>query len=69
MLPVYTLKNQVEAQVIEAALRQAGIKFVIRTFEDSAYNGIFVPQKGYGQVLVDDKDKQKAEEIISEVTE
>jgi signal recognition particle subunit SEC65 len=64
MILIYTLKNQIEAQVIKAALQEAGIKFVIRTFEDSAYDGIFIPQKGYGQVLVEEKDKQKAKEII-----
>ena len=64
MIPVHTLKNQIEAQVIEDALREAGIKFVIRTFEDRAYNGIFIPQKGYGQVLVEEKDRERAEEII-----
>ena len=64
MIPIYILKNQIEAQVIEGALRAAGIKFVIRTFEDRAYNGIFIPQKGYGQVLVEEKDKERAEEII-----
>lgn len=64
MIPVHTLKNQIEAQVIELALKEAGLKFVIRTFSDSAYNGIFVPQMGYGQVLIDEKSKSEAEEII-----
>ncbi len=67
MLQIYTLKNQIEAQVIEAALREAGVKFVIRTFEDTAYDGIFIPQRGYGQVMVGKRDKKKAEEIISSV--
>ncbi len=65
LIPVHTLENQIEAQVIENALREAGIKFVIRTFEDRAYNGIFIPQKGYGQVLVEEKDRSRAEEIIA----
>ena len=67
MIPIHTLKNQIEAQVIENALREAGIEFVIRTFVDRAYNGIFIPQRGYGQVLVAKKDKQKANEIIAAV--
>jgi hypothetical protein len=65
MIPIYTLKNQIEAQVIEEALREAGVRFVIRTYEDTAYNGIFVPQKGYGQVFVEEEDRQRAEEIIA----
>ena len=67
MIPVHTLKNQIEAQVIENALREAGIRFVIRTFSDRAYNGIFIPQKGYGQVLVAKRDQQRANEIIAAV--
>jgi hypothetical protein len=69
MIPVHTLSNQIESQVIEAALKEAGIHCVIRTFADSAYNGIFIPQQGYGQVLVGKADKQKAEGIIKEVLE
>ena len=65
LIPIHTLKNQIEAQVIEAALREAGIKFVIRTFSDRAYNGIFIPQKGYGQVLVEEEDRDRAEEIMA----
>jgi hypothetical protein len=66
MISIHTLKNQIEAQVIEGELKAAGIKCVIRPFNDSAYDGIFMAQKGYGQVLVDDKDKQRAEEILNE---
>jgi signal recognition particle subunit SEC65 len=67
MLSIYTLKNQIEAQVIESALREAGIKCIIRTFSDAAYNGIFIPQQGYGQVLVEDQDKEKAKEVIEDI--
>jgi hypothetical protein len=67
MFSVYTLKNQIEASVIESSLREAGIRCVIRTFSDAAYNGIFIPQRGYGQVLVEAKDKEKAKEIIDEI--
>jgi signal recognition particle subunit SEC65 len=64
MISIHTLKNQIEAQVIENALQEAGIKCIIRTFEDRAYNGIFIPQNGYGQVLVEEKDRERAKEII-----
>ena len=65
---VYTLLDQVDASVIRPALGEAGIKHVIRTFVDSAYNGIFIPQKGYGEVLVEESDAAKAKEIIAAVT-
>lgn len=64
MLPIYTLKDIVEASVVEAALKDAGIKFIIRTFEDRAYDGIYIAQKGYGQVLVEEEDAEEARKII-----
>jgi hypothetical protein len=68
MLIVYTLQDQVDASVIKSALDKAGIKHVIRTFIDSAYDGIFIPQRGYGEVLVEENDAAGAKEIIAAVT-
>jgi hypothetical protein len=65
---VYTLQDQVDASVIKSALEEAGIKHIIRTFVDSAYDGIFIPQRGYGEVLVEENDVAKAKEIITDVT-
>jgi hypothetical protein len=65
---VYTLQDQVDLSVIRPALGQAGIKYMIRTFTDSAYDGIFIPQRGYGEVLVEESDAAKAKEIIAAVT-
>ena len=67
MVPIYTLKNQIEAQVIGQALESEGIEFIIRSFDDSAYDGIFIAQKGYGQVLVEEKDRERAERVIEEL--
>ncbi len=65
---VYTLQDQVDASVVETALKEAGIKHVIRTFVDSAYDGIFIPQRGYGDVQVEESDAERAKEIITAVT-
>lgn len=69
MLPLHTLNNEIEAQVIAAAFRHAKIKFVIRKFEDSAYDGIYIAQKGYGQVLVAKEDLQRAKRIIADLSQ
>lgn len=65
MIVVRVLKNQIEAQVVESVLREEGVRFVIRTFEDTAYDGIFIAQKGYGQVLVEEEDRERAEKILA----
>ncbi len=67
MQNIYTIKNLAEASAIEAALKSEGIKFIIRTFDDKAYNGIFMLQKGYGEVLVGEKDVGSAKSIIEEI--
>ena len=68
LITVYTLQDQVDASVIKSALEGEGIKHVIRTFIDSAYNGIFIPQRGYGEVLVEESDAPRAKELITAVT-
>jgi hypothetical protein len=68
MLVIYTLQDQVDASVVKTALEEAGIKHVIRNFIDSAYDGIFIPQRGYGDVLVEESDAERAKEIIAAVT-
>ena len=64
MIPIHKIKDIVEAQIIRSELEKAGIKFIIRTYEDTAYNGIFIPQKGFGEVLTEEKDAERAKEII-----
>jgi hypothetical protein len=65
---IYTLQDQVDASVIKSALEEEGIKYTIRTFVDSAYDGIFIPQRGYGEVMVDENEAARAKAIIAAVT-
>ncbi len=51
-IPAYTLANRFEADLVADTLEKEGIPFWIRSFEDTAYDGLFVVQKGWGQVLV-----------------
>ena len=59
------LENQFEADIIKNALEKEGIPVIIRSFHDTAYNGIFIPQKGWGLVLVPAEYRAKAEDLIS----
>lgn len=51
-IPVYTLANRFEADIVSDVLEKEGVPFWIRSFEETAYDGLFVIQKGWGQVLV-----------------
>jgi len=66
---VHTLSNRFEADVIEDALRQEGIPVLVRSFEETPYTGLFVPQKGWGRIMVPKEMTDLAREIISALTE
>ncbi|MGA2939140.1 MAG: DUF3786 domain-containing protein [Syntrophobacteraceae bacterium] len=66
---VHTLSNRFEADVIEDALRQEGIPVLVRSFEETPYTGLFVPQKGWGRVMVPKEMADLAREIISGLSE
>jgi len=61
------LENRFEADRVAQALKEATIPFLIKTFEDTAYDGLYVLQKGWGMVLVPDQFQEEAEKIVAEV--
>jgi hypothetical protein len=68
-IKVHTLSNRFEADVIANALRQEGIPVLVRSFEETPYTGLFVPQKGWGRIMVPKEMADPAREIISGLTE
>jgi hypothetical protein len=62
-----TIENRFEGDRISQALQEAGIPFLIKSFLDTAYNGLYIPQKGWGIVMVSEKNKEEAEGLISEI--
>ena len=67
MKKVTVVENKFEADLIADALSKEGIRHVVRSYEDTAYNGIFVLQKGWGAILVAEEDEERALEIIGEL--
>ena len=66
-MKVGTVENRFEGDRISQALQEAGIPFFVKSFLDTAYDGLYIPQKGWGIVTVAKKDKEEAEKLISEV--
>ncbi len=48
---ILVLKNEIEAQVLTQALREKEIPHMVQSYHDSAYDGIFQMQKGWGALL------------------
>ena len=64
---VGTVENRFEGDRISQALKEAGIQFLIKSFMDTAYDGLYVLQKGWGVVMVSERDQEEAERLIFEI--
>lgn len=62
---VHTLTNRFEADVLMEALEQEQIPALLRGFEETAYTALFIPQKGWGRIMVPREMETRAREIIS----
>lgn len=61
---IATLGNVIEAQVLESVLKERGIPFRIRSFHDTAYDGLFQLQKGWGDIYAPADRKEEILEIL-----
>lgn len=50
--------------MISDALEKEGIPFLIRRYSDTAYDGLFIPQKGWAAVMVPDEFVGRAKAIV-----
>jgi hypothetical protein len=48
---ISNLENSIEAQLLESILIERNIPHKFRSFYDTAYDGLFQFQKGWGEIL------------------
>lgn len=63
MVRLRVLDNRFQADVWRQALESEGIEYMLRTYEDTAYDGLFVTQKGYGALYVEEERLEQAKEM------
>ncbi|MCK9611780.1 MAG: hypothetical protein PHR81_02095 [Bacteroidales bacterium] len=61
---ILKLSNELEALRIKDILDGVGIKFIIRSFHDSVYDGIFQNQYGWGVLEADEEDETRILELL-----
>jgi hypothetical protein len=61
------VENRFEGDRVSQSLKEAEIPFLIKSFLDTAYNGLYVPQKGWGAVMVPEMFREQAESVIAAV--
>jgi len=56
-----------EGDRVSQALQEAEIPFLIKSFHDTAYDGLYVLQKGWGAVLVPEEFREQSEQLIVDI--
>jgi hypothetical protein len=61
---VHIVESEIEAQVLMDALEHEGILAVVQSYRELAFDGLFIPQRGWGCVLTREQDAERAVEVI-----
>ena len=69
MVRIHTVENRFEADLLMQALREEYIPAMLRRFEETAYDGLFVTQMGWGAILVPGDYEVEARRLIENVLE
>ncbi|MFO7965628.1 MAG: hypothetical protein R6U50_17010 [Desulfobacterales bacterium] len=64
---IAVLDNIIEAQMVMSLLDEENIPYLFRSFHDTAYNGLFQFQKGYGEISAPKKFETDIREIIAHI--
>src|SRR2546429_109569 len=61
---VYTLSNEIEAQLLLGILEHERIDAIVQTYREMAFDGLFIPQRGWGCIITREEDSTRAVEVI-----
>lgn len=64
---VTVLDNEIEAQLLDSILEERGIPHLMVSYHDTAYDGLFQTQKGWGHVSSPSSYTQEVLDILEEV--
>ncbi|RPI75056.1 MAG: hypothetical protein EHM45_15880 [Desulfobacteraceae bacterium] len=66
-IKVSTLDNEIEAELLGSVLMERSIPHLIRSYHDTAYDGLFQVQLGFGAVSAPAAYKDEIKEILVEL--
>jgi hypothetical protein len=64
---ILILENEVEARLLDSVLNERDIPHRVRSYHDSAYDGIFQTQKGWGVVMAPPQYREEIELIYRDL--
>ncbi len=66
---ILVVENRFEADLVSQALKEEGIPVMVRKFSDTAYNGLYIPQKGWAAIMIPEKFIPLGERVVGEFEE
>lgn len=63
----HTVESIFESDMLKDALDREGIEYLVREHKDTAYDGIFILQKGFATFFVREKDEAAAQAVIRQI--
>ena len=66
-IKVVILDHEIEAGLLESILSERGIPHRMRSYHDTAYDGLFQTQKGWGCINAPESYREEINEILSDV--
>lgn len=67
LVKVAVIENDIEAGLVESILRERGIPHLLRSYRDTAYDGLFQTQKGWGDICAPRAHAEEIQEILSDL--
>lgn len=66
-IKIATLDNEIEANLLESILTERYVPHRMRSYYDTAYDGLFQTQKGWGYVSAPEGYKEEIMEILADL--
>jgi len=64
-----TLENEIESQLLDSILNERNVPHRITSYYDTAYDGLYQTQKGWGYISAPKAYVKEIQEIISSIRE
>ena len=65
---IAVLNTAVQAQLVAGVLSERGIPHVLRSYHDSAYDGVYQGFMGWGHIEAPQRFRQEILEVVDELT-
>lgn len=64
---IAVLDNEIEASLLDSILTERDIPHLMRSYHDTAYDGLFQTQKGWGYVGAPESFEEEIREILNDL--